>query len=137
MSSRPSQRGSKYPSWRDSSRAASALLPSVLHPRGVFYGWWIVLAAITIEMLVSAVFIQAYGAYVVLLRDEFGWSVTILSLGFGFARVEHGLLGPLQGVLVDRYGPRRIVTAGVLVLAIGLWLFSGIRSLETFAASVF
>ena len=77
-----------------------------LSPRGVFYGWWMVAAGMVIHMLVSGLMFQAYGAYVVVLRNEFGWSTTVFSLGFAMTRVESGVLGPLQGWLIDRFGPR-------------------------------
>jgi MFS family permease len=102
----------------------------------VFYGWRIVVAGLAIETITLGVFVQAYGAYVVALRAEFGWSITLLSLGFAFTRVAHGLLGPIQGLLVDRFGPRRIVSFGLVVLAIGLLLFSQVSGVETFFASL-
>jgi sugar phosphate permease len=103
----------------------------------VFYGWWIVLAGIAIEFVIGGLFAQAYGAYVVLLRAELGWSATLLSFGFALVRVEHGLLGPLQGWLVDRHGPRRVVSVGVTVLAIGLILFSQVTTTATLFAALF
>ncbi len=39
----------------------------------IFYGWCIVAAGFTIEGLIGALLFHAYGAYVVLLREEFGW----------------------------------------------------------------
>ena len=42
--------------------------------RRVFYGWWIVGAAIGIQGLVSALLFHAFGTYVVLLERDFGWS---------------------------------------------------------------
>lgn len=103
---------------------------------GLFYGWWIAVAAASIEFVVGGVFAQAYGAYVVALRSEFGWSATMLSLGFALVRVESGLLGPLQGWLVDRHGSRGVVSIGLCGMAIGLLLFSQVRSADMFFASV-
>jgi MFS family permease len=102
----------------------------------IFFGWWIVVAACAVDFLTAAVFTQAYGSYVVVLRSEFGWSATLLSLGFSLIRVEHGLLGPIQGWLVDRYGPRRVVSAGLVALAIGLVLLSQVTSTERFFLAV-
>jgi len=74
--------------------------------RRVFYGWWIVAAGFGLELLVGALMFHAYGAYVVLLRAEFGWSKTMLSAAFAMARAESGILGPPQGWLTDRFGRR-------------------------------
>ena len=99
---------------------------------GVFYGWWIVVAGATVQFLQSALLGQAYGAYVVLLRDEFGWSKTLLSGASALREAESGLTGPLQGWLLDRFGPRRVARSGVVILAIGFMLFSRINSPLTF-----
>jgi hypothetical protein len=71
----------------------------------VFYGWFMVAAGFGIQFLTGGLLNQAYGAYVVLLRDDFGWSKTSLSAAFSLARFESGLLGPIEGWLIDRFGP--------------------------------
>ena len=70
-----------------------------------FYGWWIVGAGFSLEALIGALMFHSYGAYVVVLREEFGWSKTMLSAAFAMARAESGILGPVQGWLTDRFGP--------------------------------
>jgi sugar phosphate permease len=98
----------------------------------IFYGWWIVAAGASVQLLQSALLGQAYGAYVVLLRDEFGWSKTLLSGASALREAESGLTGPLQGWLLDRFGPRKVARAGVIILAIGFMLFSQVDSPLTF-----
>ncbi len=93
-----------------------------------FYGWWIVVAGASVQFLQSALLGQAYGSYVVLLRDEFGWSKTLLSGASALREAESGLTGPLQGWLLDRFGPRRVARSGVVILAIGFMLFSRVQS---------
>src|SRR5436853_2521628 len=94
----------------------------------MFYGWWIVVAGFGIEALVGALVFHAYGAYVVLLREEFGWSKTLFSAAFSMARAESGLLGPVQGWLTDRFGPRALMRVGMVIFATGFLLFSQIGS---------
>ncbi len=74
---------------------------------------------------------QSYGLYTVVLHEEFSWSMTVLSGAFALTRVESGLLGPLQGWLVDRYGPRIILTVGLVMFGIG-FLFAFANRLATF-----
>jgi len=102
-----------------------------------FYGWWIVGAGFGIEMLIGALMFHAYGAYVVLLREEFGWSKTMLSAAFAMARAESGIFGPLQGWLTDRLGPRVLIRIGMTILGVGLMLFSTIGSAVTFFLTFF
>jgi sugar phosphate permease len=98
----------------------------------IYYGWWIVLASANAQLLASVLWMQTFGAYLVLMQDEFGWSKTIFSAAFALARFESGFLGPLQGWLVDRFGPRVILTIGMVLFGIGFMLFSRIDSLLGF-----
>jgi MFS family permease len=94
-------------------------------PRGpLFYGWWIVAAGFGIEFLIGALMFHAYGAYAVKLREEFGWSKTLLSAAFAMSRAESGILGPVQGWLTDRFGPRVLIRVGMGVFGVGFLLFS-------------
>jgi sugar phosphate permease len=92
----------------------------------VFYGWWMVAAGFGLEFLIGALMFHAYGAYAVLLREEFGWSKTLLSAAFSMARAESGILGPIQGWLTDRFGPRALIRVGMVVFGVGFLLFSRI-----------
>lgn len=108
-------------------------IDGVLRPQGhVFYGWYIVLAAGGIQLFASLLLAQSFSAYVVLLEDEFGWSKTVLAGAFAMTRVESGLLGPLQGWLTDRFGPRLILQIGTTIFGVGLMLFSQMDSILTF-----
>ena len=108
-----------------------------MFPGWIFYGWWIVAAGFGIEVLIGALMWHAYGAYVVLLREEFGWSKTMLSAAFSMARVESGILGPVQGWLTDRFGPRALIRTGVVFFGLGFMLLSRINSPLTFFATFF
>ena len=103
----------------------------------IFYGWWIVAAGFGIEALVGALMFHAYGAYVVLLREEFGWSKTLLSAAFAMARAESGIFGPLQGWMTDRFGPRVLIRTGMTIFGVGFILFSFIGSPVTFFITFF
>jgi sugar phosphate permease len=105
--------------------------------RRVFYGWWIVAAGFGIEILIGALVFHAYGAYVVLLREEFGWSRTLFSAAFAMARAESALLGPVQGWLTDRFGSRALMRVGMVVMGLGFILFSRIGSPVTFFVAFF
>ncbi|MBI5948976.1 MAG: MFS transporter [Chloroflexi bacterium] len=98
----------------------------------VFYGWWIVAAGVGLQALQAGLLSQAYGAYVVLLRDQFGWSKTLLSGAYSMAQAESGITGPVQGWLTDRFGPRAVLRTGVVIFAAGFMLFSQVNSVLTF-----
>ncbi len=100
-----------------------------------FYGWWIVGAAVVLQALPAGLLQQAYGAYVVLLEREFGWSRTTLSGAFSVVRMEEGLLGPLQGWMLDRFGPRTVMRVGNVIFAGGFFVFAQINSVVGFYAA--
>lgn len=105
------------------------------HRSPFFYGWWIIGSGFTVMTLSGALLGQAFGSYVVLLKDEFGWSTTTFSLAFALQRVESGLLGPVEGWLIDRFGPRRIMIIGLMIFGAGFLLLSRADSIATFYAA--
>ncbi len=104
---------------------------------GVFYGWWIVAAGAGIQLLGGALLGQAFGAYVVLLREEFGWSKTVLSAASSLREAESGVMGPVQGWLLNRFGPRLVCQAGLVIFAGGFFIFSQVHGLLLFFAAFF
>ncbi len=95
-------------------------------PRDLFYGWRIVGIGVVIQILIGGLMMQTFGAYAAVLRDEFGWSKTLFSFAFSVTRVESGILGPIQGWLIDTLGPRKMMRAGLVMLGVGFLLFSQI-----------
>ena len=98
----------------------------------VFFGWWIVAGAVAIQFLHGGLLFQAFGAYFVRLQQEFGWSSASLSWSFSLLRVESGLLGPVQGWLIDKFGPRSVLVVGLVIFAIGFAMISRVDSLFSF-----
>ena len=97
-----------------------------------FYGWWIVVAGFGVFTLGGGLLFHAFGAYVKVLEDDFGWSRTQLSLAFALQRVESGFLGPIQGWAVDRFGPRRVMWVGITIFGLAFMAFSQVNSLLGF-----
>jgi MFS family permease len=100
--------------------------------RGVFFGWWIVAGAIGLQALLASLLLQSYSVYVLFLREEFGWSKTALAVGFSILQAGGGLIGPLQGWLLERFGPRNVMRVGMLLFAFGFMMLSQISSLAGF-----
>jgi MFS family permease len=107
--------------------------PVPVRPEGrIFYGWWVVVGAFMIQGLSGALLFQSFGAYVVHLRREFGWSFKAIAGAFSLSRVESGMLGPIQGWMIDRFGARTILRFGLVIFAAGFFLFSRIDALWQF-----
>ncbi len=103
--------------------------------RGVFYGWRVVgVGAFLLTLMAVSVF-QGLGLFLVSLERHFGWSRTAMSGAFTLARGEGAVLGPLEGLLIDRFGSRKLVLAGYCIIGFGFILLSMIQSLWHFYAA--
>ena len=101
----------------------------------IFYGWWIVFACFLISLYVSSVIFYGFTAFFEPLVEDFGWSYTQISFAASLRGLEMGLLFPLIGFLVDRFGARKLIFCGVVVVGFGLLVLSFTRSLAMFYGS--
>ncbi len=104
--------------------------------RPPFFGWWIVGSAISMFALQSATFGFVFGAYLLEVEDEFGWSKFAISTAYSVAQVSAGLAGPLQGWLIDRYGPRAVARWGIVLFGASFMLLSTVNNLWLFYTAV-
>jgi MFS family permease len=63
----------------------------------------------------------AYSVFLVALLREFGWSRSVLAGAFSIFTLVSGGAGPVLGALADRFGPRRLILIGGVLLAGSLW----------------
>ena len=75
---------------------------------------------------------HAMGIWAVAMERAFGWNRTQLSLALSFTRVEGGILGPVEGYLVDRFGTKRMVLIGMIIMGLGWLVFSRVNHLLIF-----
>ena len=101
-------------------------------PRRIFYGWWIVLAAFLALTFTSMTGGYGFSLFYKRLIDHFGWTRTGLAGAISLSRLEAGVLGGIEGFLVDRYGPTRIILLGIILSSIGMIWLSVIDSLIEF-----
>lgn len=99
---------------------------------GVFYGYWIVLAGAIIASINSGIYFYGFSAFFKPIIDELGTSRAVLSGAFSLARLEGGLIGPIEGWLIDKFGPRKVMFAGIPLLGAGFLLMSRVDSVTMF-----
>ncbi len=103
---------------------------------GFFYGWWVVAASAAIVFLTGGTFFYGFGALFNPIVNEFGWSRASVSFAFSLRSEVGGLAAPVIGFTVDRFGARRLMMTGVLLVALGFVLLSKIESLAGFYGAV-
>jgi sugar phosphate permease len=75
---------------------------------------------------------SSFSVFYVALLEDFPWSRGETAEAQSMALITYTILAPLVGGLIDRFGPRRIIGTGILLLALGLILCSSVRSLARF-----
>ncbi|MCP8968383.1 MFS transporter [Ectobacillus ponti] len=85
------------------------------------YAWTIFIITFC-SMLTAAIIRSSSGVLMVPLEKEFGWSRSSISLAVAVNLVLYGLSGPFAAALMERYGLRKVMTGGMLLLVIGLGL---------------
>jgi MFS family permease len=94
-----------------------------------------VAAAFCVQLLTAGLLMQSYGAYVAVLQEQRGWSKTALAGAFSFTQVIGGLLGPVQGVVMDRVGPRALMRFGFVMFGLGFIALSQVQTLWQYYAA--
>lgn len=92
-----------------------------------FYGW-VIVASGTLAWFANNFPTQTLPSYLAFFQKEFGWSRAILAGVRSLQQLENAVLGPIEGILVDRFGSRIVVAFGIFILGLGLIFFSFINS---------
>ena len=98
------------------------MIANKLESRGsIFHGWWIV-AVSAIGMLfcyISSIGFT-FGVFTNPIIEEFGWSLTEVSLAFSLSLIAMCVAMPVVGPLVDRYGAKTVIVPSILMLGLSL-----------------
>ena len=99
----------------------------------MFYGWRIVAASFTVLFVLVGIVYYSFPVFYAPLIREFGWSRAEVTGGFFFSILVIGpVFGISAGFLVDRYGTRRVLVAGLLSAALAFFGFASMRSLGAY-----
>jgi sugar phosphate permease len=102
--------------------------------RGSFYGWRMVAAGCAMRMLGGGFHLYGFTIFFLPITNELGLSRAATSLVFSLARAEGAIEGPVAGYLIDRFGPRPMMLAGVILSGIGYMLLATVNSYYSFLA---
>ena len=101
----------------------------------IFYGYWLVAATFVFMLLSYGCGSFVFSLFVNPLQSTFNWGRGQVMVGFTIFFACQGLMSPVVGRLVDRYGPRRIVPIGALAMGLGFLLASTTAGLPVFYVS--
>jgi len=100
-----------------------------------FYGWWIVAACFTISLFIQGIIGFGFTALIEPLSSKYGWSYTQISYAGSIRGLEVGLLAPVIGLLIDRWGTRIFIVSGTVLCGLAMILLSRVSSLPMFYLS--
>lgn len=90
---------------------------------------WVTVIAGTFIVFIAGNFQYSFGAFVKPLVDNFGWSRAAISGCVTIRSIISGLTSPLVGALGDRYGFRKFILMGIVLVGLGYLLTSRLNSL--------
>jgi len=76
--------------------------------------------------------LHGLGVFFSALQRDYMWSSALLSGAFALSRAESAFLGPVEGFLVDKFGPKKMIALGLTILGLGFILLSRVDSLFSF-----
>ena len=101
---------------------------------GRWYYGWIVVGVTCLTLIVSAAVRSTPGILLVPLEHDFGWNRAEIAFGVAVGLVLFGLMGPFAGRLMDRFGPRRVMLAGLALIVVSVATSAAMTALWQFNA---
>lgn len=90
-------------------------------PRAPFFGWWVLLAAtVGLALGFSNIVVASFGLFVLPLTETFGWGRGDVSVALLLVNCTLAIAAPFCGILVDRFGARRVLLPSIALLALAL-----------------
>ena len=103
-----------------------------VHRPRFFYGNWLVLVTFIFLFLAIGCGSFAFSLFVTPLQEALGWGRGQIMAGFTVFFVTMGLVSPLVGRFVDRFGARPVIPAGAIVMGLGFVVVSRMSDLYLF-----
>jgi MFS family permease len=89
-------------------------------------------AACALRVLGAGLHSFGFTVFFLPLSQDLNLNRTSTSLAFSLARAEGAIEGPIVGHLLDRYGPKPVMIAAVLLMGVGYLLLSQVNSYAAF-----
>tara|TARA_Y100000768_G_scaffold254053_1_gene193040 strand:- start:141 stop:1379 length:1239 start_codon:yes stop_codon:yes gene_type:complete len=100
--------------------------------KNIFYGWYIVAASSINNGIGGSVHWKGFTVFFIPLSQSLGLTSAQTAIPFALSRAENGILGPITGWLLDKYGVKKLMLIGTFVTGIGYILLSFTTSFLSF-----
>jgi len=100
----------------------------------VFYGWWIVLVAFLCNFVWSGFAYYSFSLFVKSLENDFKWGRGEIMLGFSVFFLASGLVSPFIGRLITRFGERKVISIGAVLMGVAMALLGSVTDIWQFYA---
>lgn len=98
----------------------------------IFYGYWLVLVTFVFLFIAIGCGSFAFSLFVTPLQETLGWGRGQIMAGLTIFFMMMGLVSPLVGRVVDRYGARPVIPLGAVVMGLGFVVVSRMSDLYLF-----
>ena len=109
-----------------SNRSLNSTAP---RENGMFHGWKLVGALCVILFFTGGGGFYVFPVFIAALQEEFGWSMTEISISAALFAVTLGLSNPLVGNLFGRFGARKTMLIAAIVSLLTLLAYAGLQNL--------
>jgi MFS family permease len=93
--------------------------PATTRKPRIFYGYWMLVIAFFSCFIQSGCGMYGFSLFVTHLQSDFGWTRSAILTGFTAYSLCQGLIGPLTGRMVDRFGASKTIATGALISGLG------------------
>ena len=107
-------------------------MPSKGPRKGIFYGWWIVLIGLMVNAVPAGLYFIGFAVLFLPITRELGMSRAAASLPFSLTRAIAAVQSPIIGIVIDRFGPGRVLFVCSLLAGLGFILLSRVESYLTY-----
>ena len=92
--------------------------------KGVYYGWYMLAGASVMNAFGGTVVWQGFAVFFIPVAESLGITYWQTSLAFALARAENGVLGPITGWALDKFGYIPLILFGALMTGVGYIILS-------------
>jgi MFS family permease len=102
---------------------------TALSKKPLFYYGWVIVAVAFVTLGMAFGVWYSFSVFFLAIIKDFGWTRAAASSIYSVFILSQALIGPLAGHLQDRFGPRKTIPFGTLLLSLALILTSQVQEL--------